>query len=155
VKQQHTATATSILTTKSMHRSLSAQRLSERSVQPAVAAYTVRSESRCALIKTHSSIERTTVSKNWIKQLCILQVLHFNRCLTLSLLMSYIYGAPCKVRNFNAVYIWNCVWQRWNPSLYIFCTIFQHWINAEIYPVTQLCVNTLPATKITLITDGI
>jgi hypothetical protein len=28
-------------------------------------------------------------------------------------------------------------------------------INAESYPVSQLCVNTLPAPKITLITDGI
>jgi hypothetical protein len=27
-------------------------------------------------------IERTTVSKNWIKQLHTLPVLHFNRCLT-------------------------------------------------------------------------
>jgi hypothetical protein len=27
--------------------------------------------------------------------------------------------------------------------------------NAESYPVAQLCVNTLPATKDTLITDGI
>jgi hypothetical protein len=27
--------------------------------------------------------------------------------------------------------------------------------NAESYPVAQLCVNTLPATKVTLITDGI
>jgi hypothetical protein len=33
--------------------------------------------------------------------------------LTLSLLMSYIYGAPCKARNFNVVYIWTYVWQRW------------------------------------------
>jgi hypothetical protein len=31
---------------------------------------------------TRSSIERTTVSKNWIKQLHTLPVLHFNRCLT-------------------------------------------------------------------------
>jgi hypothetical protein len=30
----------------------------------------------------------------------------------------------------------------------------QHRINAEIYPVAQSCVNTLPATKVTLITDG-
>jgi hypothetical protein len=37
----------------------------------------------------------------------------------------------------------------------ICCTMFQHWINAEIYPVTQLCVNILPATKITPVTDGI
>jgi hypothetical protein len=33
--------------------------------------------------------------------------------------------------------------------------MFQHPINAESYPVAQLCVNTLPATKVTLITDGI
>jgi hypothetical protein len=32
--------------------------------------------------------------------------------LTLSLLMSYIYGAPCKAKNFNVVYIWTYVWQR-------------------------------------------
>jgi hypothetical protein len=69
--------------------------------------------------------------------------------------MSYIYGVPCKSRNFNVVYIWTYVWQRWKPSLSICCTMFQHWINAENYPVSQLCVNTLPATKITLITDGI
>jgi hypothetical protein len=29
--------------------------------------------------------------------------------LTLSLLMSYVYGAPCKARNFNVVYIWTYV----------------------------------------------
>jgi hypothetical protein len=28
-------------------------------------------------------------------------------------------------------------------------------MNVEIFPVSQLCVNTLPATKIALITDGI
>jgi hypothetical protein len=32
--------------------------------------------------------------------------------LTLSLLMSYIYAAPCKASNFNVVYIWTYVWQR-------------------------------------------
>jgi hypothetical protein len=37
----------------------------------------------------------------------------------------------------------------------ICCTMFQHWINAESYPVAQLCVNTLLATKITLIIHGI
>jgi hypothetical protein len=47
------------------------------------------------------------------------------------------------------------VWQSWKPSLSICCTMFQHWINAECFPASQLCVNTLPATKITLITDGI
>jgi hypothetical protein len=29
--------------------------------------------------------------------------------LTLILLMSYIYGDPCKARNFNVVYIWTYV----------------------------------------------
>jgi hypothetical protein len=43
---------------------------------------TVRSERRCALIKTCSSIEGTIVSKNGIKQLHTLPVLHFKRCLT-------------------------------------------------------------------------
>jgi hypothetical protein len=33
--------------------------------------------------------------------------------------------------------------------------MFQHWINTESYPVAQLCVNTLQATKVILITDGI
>ena len=37
----------------------------------------------------------------------------------------------------------------------IYCTMFQHHINAESFPVSQLCVNTLPATKVTLITDEI
>jgi hypothetical protein len=75
--------------------------------------------------------------------------------LTLRLLMSYIYGAPCKAKNFIVVYTWTYVWLRWKLSLSICCTVFQHWINAESFPVSQLCVNTLPATKITLITNGI
>jgi hypothetical protein len=32
--------------------------------------------------------------------------------------------------------------------------MFQHWINTESYPVTQFCVNTLPAIKFTLITES-
>jgi hypothetical protein len=67
----------------------------------------------------------------------------------------HIYGAPCKARNFNVVYIRTYVWQCWNPSLSICCTMFQHWINVESNPVAQLCVNMLLATKVTLITDGI
>jgi hypothetical protein len=41
---------------------------------PARKTYSIR--------KTRSSIERTIVSKNWIKKLHTLPVLHFNRCLT-------------------------------------------------------------------------
>jgi hypothetical protein len=37
----------------------------------------------------------------------------------------------------------------------ICCTIFQQRINAKNFPVSQLCVTALPATKVTLITDGI
>jgi hypothetical protein len=40
-----------------------------------------------------------------------------NVLLALSLLMSYICGAPCKATNFNVVFIWTYVWQRWKPSL--------------------------------------
>jgi hypothetical protein len=41
------------------------------------------------------------------------------------------------------------------PSLSLCCTMFQHRLNAENFPVSQLCVNTLLASKVTLITDGI
>jgi hypothetical protein len=79
----------------------------------------------------------------------------FSMCVTLSLLMSYIYGAPCKARNFNVIYTWTYVWQCWKQSLSICCAVVKPWINAESYPVSQLGVNTLLATKVTLITDGI
>ena len=70
--------------------------------------------------------------------------------LTLSVLMSYIYGAPSKARNFNVVYISTYVWQRWKLSFCICCTIFQH-CTLQIGFFRQLCVNTLPATKVALI----
>ena len=81
--------------------------------------------------------------------------------LTLSLLMScvyiYIYGATSKARNANVMYIyiyvcvWTYVWQRRKPPLSICCTMFQHWINAKWLSVSQLGVDTLPASKVTLI----
>jgi hypothetical protein len=74
---------------------------------------------------------------------------------TILLWIPCLYGAHCKARNFKAVYIWTYVWQRWKPSLSICCTMFLHWINSESFPVSQLCVTILPATKITLITNGI
>jgi hypothetical protein len=72
--------------------------------------------------------------------------LNYRWDLTLSLLMSCV----CVY-----IYTWIYVWQRWKLSLSIFCTMFQDWINVERYTVSQLCVNTLPATKGTRITDGI
>jgi hypothetical protein len=60
-----------------------------------------------------------------------------------------------KTRVFAPLCIWTYVWQHWKPSLSICCTMFQHWINAKSFPVSQLCVNTLLATKVTLITNGI
>jgi hypothetical protein len=69
--------------------------------------------------------------------------------------MSYIYGAPCKARNFNVVF-YGPTFGNAESHLFLFAAqMFQHWINAESYPVAQLCVNTLLATKVTLITDGI
>jgi hypothetical protein len=35
------------------------------------------------------------------------------------------------------------------------CFYLLHNVSTESYPVSQLCVNTLLATKVTLITDGI
>ena len=32
-------------------------------------------------------------------------------------------------------------------SLSICCTMFQHWINAERFPLSHLCVNILPASR--------
>jgi hypothetical protein len=87
------------------------------------------------------------------------------------ILTSYIHGAPCnartftvlyiyisgfKARHFNVVYtIWTYVWQRWKPPRSICCTMFRHWINAQSYPMAQLCPNIFIVTKFTLIIDVI
>jgi hypothetical protein len=54
-------------------------------------------------------------TRSRVTHYCIVTVVGVSAvCLTLSLLMSYIYryGAPCKARNFNVVYMWTYVWQR-------------------------------------------
>jgi hypothetical protein len=71
------------------------------------------------------------------------------------MLYIYIFGAPFKARNFNVVYIWTFVWQHWKPSLSICCIMFHHWISAECFPVSQLCVNTLQLPWLPLIANGI
>jgi hypothetical protein len=40
--------------------------------------------------------------------------------LTLSLLMSYIYGAPCKDRNFNVIYIYGPTFDKAESRLFLF-----------------------------------
>jgi hypothetical protein len=74
---------------------------------------------------------------------------------TLSLLMSYIYGVHCKARNFNVIHIYMdlCLATLKAVSFYLLHNISTP-NNAESYPVSQLCVNTLLAAKVTLITDG-
>jgi hypothetical protein len=69
--------------------------------------------------------------------------------------MSYIYGAPCKARNLNVVYIYGLRFGNAESRLFPFAA--QCFITESMQKVIlfQLCVNTLPATKITLITDGI
>jgi len=34
------------------------------------------------------------------------------------------------------------VWQHWQPSLFVFCTMSQKWITHERRPVSYLCANT-------------
>ena len=53
----------------------------------------------------------------------------------LSLLMSYIYGATSRARTVSVVYISTYIWQRWQLSIFISCTMYQHWMNAERFPL--------------------
>jgi hypothetical protein len=82
--------------------------------------------------------------------------------LTLNLLMSYINGAPCIARNFNVVYIYIYIYisgltcGNAESRLFLFAAqCFNIESMQKNFPVSQLCVNPLPATKVTLITDGI
>src|SRR5215510_13370424 len=82
-----------------------------------------------------------------------------NNTLTLRLLMSYIYGAPSKARNFNVVYIYIYMDLRLATlkavSFYLLHNVSTLNQCRKFSCVTVLCVKTLPATKVTLITDGI
>jgi hypothetical protein len=68
--------------------------------------------------------------------------------------MSYICGAPCKARNFNVV-IYGPTFGNAESRLFLFSA---QCFNIELMQKVILwhkCVNTLPATKVILITDGI
>jgi hypothetical protein len=78
--------------------------------------------------------------------------------LTLSLLMSYISYMELLVKpeiltSYIYIYMDPCLATL--KAVSICCTMFQHWISAESYPVAHLCVKALLATKVTLITNGI
>jgi hypothetical protein len=103
--------------------------------------YSLPWESQISSFKLLTTIHIQHSCSNWISHFEWTQWnKHDALSLTLSLLMSYVDGAPCKARNFNIVYIYGL---RFDNALSICCTMFQHWINAESYPVAQLCVNPL------------
>jgi hypothetical protein len=66
--------------------------------------------------------------------------------------MSYIYGAPCKARNFNVIYIYMGLRL---AKLIAFSSYLLHNVSTLNQCGKLSCVNTLPATKVILITDGI
>jgi hypothetical protein len=70
----------------------------------------------------------------------------------------YIYGATCKARNFNVVYIYIYMDLRLATLKPVFFYLLHNvsTLNqCRKFPMSKLCVNTLAATKVTLITDGI
>jgi hypothetical protein len=69
--------------------------------------------------------------------------------------MSYIYGSPCKARNFNVVIYMDLRLGTLKAVSFYLLYYVSTLNNAESYSVTELCVNTLLSTKVTLITDGI
>jgi hypothetical protein len=77
--------------------------------------------------------------------------------LTLSLLMSYIlvYGAPSKAGNFNVVYIWTYVWQTLKAVSFNLLHNISTLNQCRTFSFVTVVVNTLLATKVPLITDGI
>jgi hypothetical protein len=52
-------------------------------------------------------------------------------------------------------YIYGLTFGNAESRLFLFAAQFFNTINAESYPVAHFCVNNLPATKVTLITNWI
>jgi hypothetical protein len=68
----------------------------------------------------------------------------------------YIYGAPCKARNFNVIYIYMDLRLATLKVVFFYLLHNVSSLNqCRKFPVSQLCVNVLTATKVTLIRDGI
>jgi hypothetical protein len=65
--------------------------------------------------------------------------------------MSYIMELLLKPEILTSYIYWP-TFDNAESRLFLFAA---HWINAESYPAAHLCVNTLLATKVTLIIDGI
>jgi hypothetical protein len=55
---------------------------------------------------------------------------------TLSLLMSYIYGAPCKARDFNVVYIYGLTFRNAESGLFL---LAEQCFNTESMQNVMLC----------------
>ena len=79
-----------------------------------------------------------TVTINMI--VCIFTCTRPIHPLTLNLLISYIYGATSRARTVNVVYILTYIWQCWQLSIFISCTMYQHWMNAERFPLFYLFI---------------
>jgi hypothetical protein len=62
----------------------------------------------------------TEILKNWLGLQRITTFYMALYVLTLSLLMSYIYGAPCKARSFNVIYIYGPTFGNAESRLFLF-----------------------------------
>jgi hypothetical protein len=70
--------------------------------------------------------------------------------------MSYIYGAPCKARNVNFVYtVYGPTFGNTERRLFLFAAQCFNIESMQKVILAQLFVDTLLATKVTLIIDGI
>jgi hypothetical protein len=65
------------------------------------------------------------------------------RALTLSLLISYIYGVPCKTRNFNVIYIYGLTFGNAENRLFLFAAQCFNIESMQKVILCHSCVQTL------------